>query len=210
MNTLLIIAFSSLCSRAAYADCGKDTDCKGDRVCNAGTCTNPNDAAPPPAGKSSKTTKKAKKPARESIVWVSRGHVRIGDGGTVSINEARPLLNTSTEASAYLEKSKSQRTSGSVILWSGVGMAAVGAIVSATERCEPYYSEYSGYIEFCDTNAVIGVPMIVVGLGVGLGVGLPLSGASVRNEQRAVRAYADGVSLRVDDRGAVASLSGRW
>src|SRR5687768_15836360 len=32
----------------AAAQCTKDTECKGDRVCDAGKCTSPLPAAPPP------------------------------------------------------------------------------------------------------------------------------------------------------------------
>jgi hypothetical protein len=40
-----------LASALAHAACTKDTDCKGDRVCDAGKCTSPPDATPgtPPA-----------------------------------------------------------------------------------------------------------------------------------------------------------------
>jgi hypothetical protein len=40
-----------LVSALAQAQCTKDTDCKGDRVCEAGKCTSPPNASPPaPAG----------------------------------------------------------------------------------------------------------------------------------------------------------------
>lgn len=37
MITIMALAVSSV----AYAGCTKDTDCKGDRICNLGTCENP-------------------------------------------------------------------------------------------------------------------------------------------------------------------------
>jgi hypothetical protein len=36
-----------LASLSAHAECTKDTDCKGDRVCDAGKCTSPGAATPP-------------------------------------------------------------------------------------------------------------------------------------------------------------------
>lgn len=46
-----MIAALVLASSVAYAGCGKDTDCKGDRVCEAGTCVSPGGGAPGPRGK---------------------------------------------------------------------------------------------------------------------------------------------------------------
>lgn len=38
-----------VCSTLAHAQCTKDVDCKGDRVCEGGQCTSPVPAAPPAA-----------------------------------------------------------------------------------------------------------------------------------------------------------------
>jgi len=40
---------SLLFASGAYAQCSKDTDCKGDRVCDSGSCVTPPLPAPPPA-----------------------------------------------------------------------------------------------------------------------------------------------------------------
>jgi hypothetical protein len=40
----LVLALAVLFSRSVRAECSKDTDCKGDRICDAGQCT----AAPAP------------------------------------------------------------------------------------------------------------------------------------------------------------------
>jgi hypothetical protein len=46
------VAALLLVQSAAHAQCTKDTDCKGDRVCEAGKCTAPAPAAPAPAAPS--------------------------------------------------------------------------------------------------------------------------------------------------------------
>jgi len=43
----LLLCGGLLFSAAAQAECTKDTDCKGDRVCDAGKCTYPATALPP-------------------------------------------------------------------------------------------------------------------------------------------------------------------
>ena len=51
-------ALVMLGSAVAHAQCTKDTDCKGDRVCEAGKCTSPAlpDAPPPPPGSEAGST----------------------------------------------------------------------------------------------------------------------------------------------------------
>ncbi|HVY27196.1 MAG TPA: hypothetical protein VHB79_11630 [Polyangiaceae bacterium] len=44
----LLLCGGLLFSAVAQAQCTKDTDCKGDRVCDAGKCTYPATALPPP------------------------------------------------------------------------------------------------------------------------------------------------------------------
>ena len=44
-NTLIIVGFLTIFPVSAYAQCTKDTDCKGDRVCEGGSCVNPGGAA---------------------------------------------------------------------------------------------------------------------------------------------------------------------
>jgi hypothetical protein len=45
----MAVLFAAQFSGVAHAGCDKDTDCKGDRICEAGTCVNPTASAPPPA-----------------------------------------------------------------------------------------------------------------------------------------------------------------
>lgn len=49
----LSLLTTALFSTEAYAGCEKDTDCKGDRICEASVCVNP---SPPPAPESSPAT----------------------------------------------------------------------------------------------------------------------------------------------------------
>src|SRR5438128_203330 len=45
----VLLAASALAAPgAAYADCTKDTDCKGDRICERGACVSPSERAQPP------------------------------------------------------------------------------------------------------------------------------------------------------------------
>lgn len=48
MNPLhgLFLALAILCAPSAWAQCTKDTDCKGDRICNAGVCEAPAPSTP--------------------------------------------------------------------------------------------------------------------------------------------------------------------
>ena len=41
-----VLAFAILCAPSAWAQCTKDTDCKGDRICNAGVCEAPSPSTP--------------------------------------------------------------------------------------------------------------------------------------------------------------------
>ena len=47
IRPLIVVAVLTLGSSAAQAGCEKDTDCKGDRICEAGACVSPAPAAPP-------------------------------------------------------------------------------------------------------------------------------------------------------------------
>lgn len=197
----------SLLVPSAHAGCSKDTDCKGDRICDDGSCADP--GLPPVTAKPS-TTKpagpaKAAAPASPDIVWLSKGRVRIGDEVT-SLDEARDLLTRDSDAARLLAQSDRQRRTGNAFLWGGLGVAAVGTIVSFTQDC--IYIPDIGSV--CDSRAPYGVPIAVVGLGVGLGVGLPQRAASVRNEGRAVRAYTQHVRLDVGDDRVVGTVSGRF
>ena len=44
----VLLATSALAAPAAYADCTKDTDCKGDRICERGACVSPSERSQPP------------------------------------------------------------------------------------------------------------------------------------------------------------------
>jgi hypothetical protein len=57
-RALLVASFVLLSAAKASAQCTKDTDCKGDRVCEDGKCTSPAalpPAPPPPPGSSAET-----------------------------------------------------------------------------------------------------------------------------------------------------------
>lgn len=205
---LLLLA---LAAPTAWAACEKDTDCKGDRVCEAGVCTDP--AAPPrPAPSGSTTRAQSKAPARRSaepeISWVSRGLVDM-DGAVVPIADARATLMRNHTATRELQKADSKRTIGRVSFWSGMVLVTAGVIVSFTQDCYSYYiGDYYNY--YCNSNAVYGVPIALVGAGVGLGVGIPMAAAANRSERRAVEAYTDGLTLRYQDGAATVALTGGW
>jgi hypothetical protein len=47
VRAVVAVALSTtICSSFAYAQCTKDTDCKGDRICRSGACEDPAPAAP--------------------------------------------------------------------------------------------------------------------------------------------------------------------
>jgi hypothetical protein len=50
----------------AHAGCDKDTDCKGDRICEAGACVNPTTSAPPPAEAAESTPSAEEQPQADA------------------------------------------------------------------------------------------------------------------------------------------------
>ncbi len=65
MYRILTIAFTFMLTSAvgtARAGCEKDTDCKGDRICEAGSCVNP---SPGPSTSTAPTESSAEKPVAE-------------------------------------------------------------------------------------------------------------------------------------------------
>ncbi|MGB0638605.1 MAG: hypothetical protein ACPGTU_04700, partial [Myxococcota bacterium] len=73
MTNIRIIGLSlltaTLFSAKAYAGCEKDTDCKGDRICEAQVCVNPTASpapAPPPEAATTSTEKDAKTESTET------------------------------------------------------------------------------------------------------------------------------------------------
>ncbi len=59
----MVLALSVL-TAVAWAGCDKDTDCKGDRVCESSACVEPDDGAPAPAPAPSRRSTKKPTPPR--------------------------------------------------------------------------------------------------------------------------------------------------
>jgi hypothetical protein len=181
---------------AAHAGCDKDTDCKGDRICDAGVCGDPGDAAAQPTGRAASP--------KPDVVWASRGAVRV-DGAPARLADLEPDLRTNPRAAHFLSKAKTERALGVALMAGGLAAIAGGAVVATTHHCLEFYDGTA----YCSSNWPTGATMIGAGLGVGLGAGLPLGGAANRNERRAVEAYT-GVSVRYTGAGAAVAWTGAW
>jgi hypothetical protein len=171
----------------AHAGCEKDTDCKGDRICDAGACTEPSGVAVAPP----------------QLVWASHGQV-LRDGAPLPLSAVEDDLRTNPRATYLLNKGRTERTLGIGLMAGGLGLVAGGVAVATTQRCFTILDD-----QVCMSNAPYGAVMIAAGLGAGLGGGLPLFGAANRNERRAVEAYTS-VSLRYTGDGAAVAWSGAW
>jgi hypothetical protein len=167
----------SLFSSVASAQCTKDTDCKGDRVCEEGKCTAPvatPSAASPPSP--------APVPAREAAAPVARE--------PASPLEAPPAATTSLEQDepTTRRQSKPAMVAGIVML-SVTPIALLGALSAknAQDKCdEQLQSDYPGHLlpeseryreDHCNSYspavyalgiggavlAVVGIPLLIYG-----------------------------------------------
>ena len=164
-----------LLALVAHAGCDKDVDCKGDRICEEGVCTDPTPPgiSPLPVSQS------------EKLFRLTRTRYRYGER-ELSWPETATILNTYTISNSTLRKGKGY---GAISVAMGIvagGFIAggVGLMVggSAAEGSDDDY--------FAAGYALIGV-----GMGVGLTVSLPfgLIGNSARN--RAVARYNRAIEL---------------
>lgn len=77
MKVLMSILPFLLFSINLYADCSKDTDCKGERICEKGVCINPTSSTPPvnssPVNLSPEETQTLLKMKREREIYLAKG-----------------------------------------------------------------------------------------------------------------------------------------
>jgi hypothetical protein len=176
----VIGTFLALCvlfaARSAHAECTKDTECKGDRVCEAGSCV-----APPPGSAPAPAQQPAAAPAPVAPAPVAPA----------------PVAPVPAPAVPVETKPKTKRYSPGMMV-AGIFLASGGPIVlllGIVENCSA---------PGCESNAQ-GVGLTVAGLAM-IGIGIPLivmGSQRVPDESTAPRAT---FSPWVNQNGAGANL----
>ena len=92
-------------------------------------------------------------------------------GDTYSEADIQFVLESFPPTAELLRQSKRQRTVGAIATALGGALLLSGTVTSFTRDCYLTEIEYN-YI--CSSNAPVGVPIALVGLGIGLGAGVPL------------------------------------
>jgi hypothetical protein len=175
-----------LTSQVAHAQCTKDTDCKGDRVCEAGVCTSPLPAAPP-------APPDAKPGAAAAQDAPSSGQALPPPSGVAVLTPAEPALGDQRGAAApgataplpdeprFERRSRTAMVAG-IIMVSVGPLALLGALSAknSQESCDDQLArDYPSHRlpsseryrkEECDSYTV---PLYVLGIG---GASLSLGG----------------------------------
>ena len=164
-----------LLTAVAQAQCSKDTDCKGERVCEQGACVTPSAALPPapapPADAAPATPVNGAEPA---------GVTPKDPFGT---SAAPAPIDTPTEVRPKMVRHSTGMMAGGIVMVSFVPIALLAAMVANLEQtaCESgtYYS--AGDVSSLGTNcgrfdvtiyggllsaavlAGVGIPLIVIG-----------------------------------------------
>lgn len=186
-----------LSSSLAHAQCTKDTDCKGDRVCEAGKCTSPAalPAAPPaPAGAEGAPAQ----PVKEESVTLEESPPQnpatepasAPESETAPPPEAVPVIPPAAVTSLGADEPEVRRRSrglmiGGIVMVSIGPLALLGALSASNsqENCDqaledqypnhvvPAYDERA--LERCDSYTA---PIYVLGIGgaVLVGAGIPM------------------------------------
>jgi len=161
--------------------CEKDTDCKGDRICVQGECTDPTPAARPAASPSAR------------LIRVTDQHYRYG-GEDIAWDEARAILATYSRSDETLRKGEGYKAFGGTMVGVGAGMMALGFVLIGLGQVDHVYDE-DGNIRRerpceSDEGCVIGGSVAAgSGLLIGLGFGLPFSVLGGTAKHRAVERY---------------------
>jgi hypothetical protein len=146
----LLLSLGLVVSSAARAQCTKDTDCKGDRVCDAGKCTAPSlpPAPPPPPGAPGTATPPGEAPAAPApaagapatpppAAPAAPGAPIVGAPlfAPVPVAATQPL--PPADAPVTLRRSKPAMVAG-IIMVSVAPLALLGALTAknAQDRCD--------------------------------------------------------------------------
>ncbi|RYZ04435.1 MAG: hypothetical protein EOO73_23560 [Myxococcales bacterium] len=155
----------------AQAQCTKDTDCKGDRVCEEGKCTSP----PAPAGAAARPVP-AEAPAAAEAPAPVPGTPEAPLPAEVVPPEPAPVAATAPlgeDEPAMRRRSKAAMTTG-IVLLSIAPIALLGALAAknAQEQCDDeLQNRYPGHVlptseryraERCDGYSA---PLYVLGIG---------------------------------------------
>lgn len=111
-----------LMPRVSWADCTKDTDCKGERICERGQCAYPQESPPPEPREPEPEPERA--PASQP--WIEQ-------------QPEHPPAPDAHEASAQPEGQVAPEKKAS---WGGVGMTIAVVPVSRAYRMAKYYDSY--------------------------------------------------------------------
>lgn len=163
---------STLLAAQAHAQCAKDTDCKGDRVCEQGQCVNPPpvEALPPPPPAPEAAAPAV--PAPEAAAPARSG---------APVLDGEPLADEQPTPRSYHRRSPALMTTGIVLTSSSLPFLLITASLSSSayDDCiddlpADYGSTYNGSFQDCHDSRQTRSLAIVLGTAALLGVGIPL------------------------------------
>lgn len=176
-----VLSFTAL----AEAQCLKDTDCKGDRVCDAGACRAPTAEVPQDpngwdvgaaaaTGTEAPAAAEAPATARPPAAPVVPGAARAAKPGA-----ALEMREPSADAPDERPRPKMRRRStgmmaAGIVMVSISPLALIGGAIMAAKQTEcDAYDGLPGYRRSCDANAGAALALTLTGLAL-VGAGIPL------------------------------------
>jgi hypothetical protein len=182
-----------VCSSLAHAQCTKDTDCKGDRVCEGGKCTSPAAVAPPASPPEAGTGAAPQEPVASEESPPTEDQPAAAPAAEQPAPEAPaaiPVIPPEAVQSLGADEPQVRRRNrgmmiGGIVMVSVGPLALLGALSArnSQEECDrsleneypnhvvPAYDEES--LERCDSYSL---PIYLLGIGgaVLVGAGVPM------------------------------------
>ncbi len=191
---LLLFVAALLLPSLAVAGCEKDTDCKGDRICDQGECVDP--APGPSAGVPPK------------LIRLSGDRYQY-QGEVIAWDEARAIMSLYSRSDETLRKGRGYSTVGGIFLGIGGAMLATGigfAIGDATATAR--YDRYSeqgtevreGVCQPGDDDCEILGRSFSIGGGLMIAGGMPFAILGGTAKSRAIERYNRAVERGEIDR----------
>jgi hypothetical protein len=183
-----VLSFTSL----AEAQCLKDTDCKGDRVCDAGACKaparvadqDPNGwdvgATAPPADTAASVppadtaASAGAPPATAPVAGVPAAAHAVKSGVPLQMREPSAEVADERPRPKMKRRSTGMMVAG-IVMVSVSPLPLIGGLMMATERsrCNAYSDGVLDYHRECDTDGGVAAALTLTGLAL-IGAGIPL------------------------------------
>lgn len=201
MRPYLAIPLAALVAQAAHAQCTKDTDCKGDRICLDGACR---DSARPylPAGPQAAAGTATAGWARGAAVYgfvSTAAAVALGTGAAIFNGQQVPALSLGGAATVLLGVSVPIVAAGSASARGpGVhglnGLRITGWVLYALTMADAAVALGLGIADLSVPTAVI---VALVGLGAGAGITMSLDALFAAQDAEAAMAPGSALGPRL-------------